>query len=79
MRRYGEPSKDQEPLLPLQFCSDCITATRGYHFREGQVLGTQAPDSTVMACGVAPSDVAARVAAIRAALERDEQSSLVKH
>jgi hypothetical protein len=36
MRRYGELSKDQEPLLPLQFCSDCITATRGYDFREGQ-------------------------------------------
>jgi hypothetical protein len=22
-------SKDQEQLLPLQFCPDCITATRG--------------------------------------------------
>jgi hypothetical protein len=36
MRRYGELSKDQELLLPLQFCSDCITATRGYDFWEGQ-------------------------------------------
>jgi len=35
MRRYGELSKDQEPLLPHQFCSDCIIATRGYDFREG--------------------------------------------
>jgi fructose-bisphosphate aldolase, class II len=37
MRPYGELSKDQEPLLPRQFCSDCIIATRGYDFREGQV------------------------------------------
>ena len=37
MRRYGELSKDQEPLLPHQFCSDCIIATPGYDFREGQV------------------------------------------
>ena len=36
MRPYGELSKDQEPLLPHQFCSDCIIATRGYDFREGQ-------------------------------------------
>ena len=36
MRRYDELSKDQEPLLPRQFCSDCIIATRGYDFREGQ-------------------------------------------
>ena len=36
MRRYGELSKDQEPSLPHQFCSDCIIATRGYDFREGQ-------------------------------------------
>src|SRR6478672_5731209 len=35
MRRYGELSKDREPLLPHQFCSDCIMATRGYDFREG--------------------------------------------
>jgi hypothetical protein len=39
MRRYGEPSKDQERLLPLQFCSDCITAMRGYDFREGHRFG----------------------------------------
>jgi hypothetical protein len=36
MRRYGELSKDQEPSLPHEFCSDCIIATRGYDFREGQ-------------------------------------------
>jgi hypothetical protein len=35
MRRYDELSKDQELLLPRQFCSDCIIATRGYDFREG--------------------------------------------
>jgi hypothetical protein len=38
MRRYSEPSKDQERLVPLLFCSDCIIATRGYDFREGQVV-----------------------------------------
>jgi len=38
MRRRGELSKDQEPSLPHQFCSDCIIATRGYDFREGQLL-----------------------------------------
>jgi hypothetical protein len=37
MPRYGELSKDQEPSLPHQFCSDCIITTRGYDFREGQV------------------------------------------
>jgi len=36
MRRSGELSKDQEASLPHQFCSDCIIATRGYDFREGQ-------------------------------------------
>src|SRR5213080_4157992 len=35
MRRYGEVSKDQEPSLPHQFCSDCIIATGGYDFRKG--------------------------------------------
>jgi len=38
MRRYDELSRDQEPLLPLQFCLDCIIATRGYDFREGQPI-----------------------------------------
>ena len=38
MRRYGELSKDQEPSLPHQFCSDCIITTGGYDFREGQGL-----------------------------------------
>src|SRR5438552_3431983 len=36
MRRYGEVSKDQEPSLPHQFCSDCIITTGGYDFRKGQ-------------------------------------------
>ena len=35
--RYGELYKNQEPSWPHQFCSDCIIATRGYDFREGQV------------------------------------------
>ena len=43
MRRYGELSKDREPLLPHQFCSDCITYTRGYDFREGQASGELYP------------------------------------
>jgi hypothetical protein len=38
MRRYGELSKDQEPSLPHQFCSDCIITTGGYDFRKGQRL-----------------------------------------
>src|SRR5262245_50021746 len=46
MRPYGELSKDQEPLLPRQFCSDCIIATRGYDFREGQ--GSSRSRSDVM-------------------------------
>ena len=37
MRRYDELSKDQELLLPRQFCSDCIIATRGYDSREGHL------------------------------------------
>src|ERR1700730_11205243 len=36
MRHYGELSKHQEPSLPHQSCPDCIIATRGYDFREGQ-------------------------------------------
>ena len=43
MRRHGELSKDQEPSLPQQFCSDCIIATRGYDFREGQGSAQFAP------------------------------------
>jgi hypothetical protein len=43
MRRYGELSKDQEPSLPHEFCSDCIIATRGYDFREGQPDATAHP------------------------------------
>ena len=42
MRPYGELSKGQERLLPRQFCSDCIIATRGYDFREGQLLKIEA-------------------------------------
>jgi hypothetical protein len=37
MRRYGELSKNQEPSWSHQSCPDCIIATRGYDFREGQV------------------------------------------
>jgi hypothetical protein len=33
MRRYRELSKDQEPLLPLEFCSDCIIVIHGFDFR----------------------------------------------
>jgi hypothetical protein len=43
MRRYGDLSKDQEQLLPLHFCPDCITATRGYDFREGQAADAIKP------------------------------------
>jgi hypothetical protein len=38
MCRCGELSKDQEPSLRHQFCSDCIIATRGYDSREGHLL-----------------------------------------
>jgi hypothetical protein len=38
----------------------------------------KAPDCSVMACGVSPSDVAARVAAIRAALISDEMREVVE-
>jgi hypothetical protein len=41
MRHYGELSKDQEPLLPHQFCSDCIIATRGYDFWGGQGVAVE--------------------------------------
>ena len=47
MRRYGDLSKDQEQLLPLQFCPDCITATRGYDFREGQVADAIKPSRAI--------------------------------
>jgi transposase InsO family protein len=36
---YDEPSSDPELSSPHQSCSDCIIATRGYDFREGQVRG----------------------------------------
>jgi hypothetical protein len=35
-RRYDGPSKDLGPSSPYQSCPDCIIATRGYDFREGQ-------------------------------------------
>src|SRR5256885_11520706 len=38
-RRYDGPSNDLGPSLPYQSCQDCIIATRGYDFREGQVYG----------------------------------------
>jgi hypothetical protein len=37
-RRYDGPSNDLEPLSPHQSYPDCIIATRGYDFREGQDL-----------------------------------------
>jgi hypothetical protein len=45
MRPYGELSKGREPLLPHQFCSDCIIATRGYDFREGHQPNISKPRS----------------------------------
>src|SRR5262249_31616107 len=42
-RRYDEPSNDLGLSYPSQSCADCITATCGYDFREGQVT---APPST---------------------------------
>jgi hypothetical protein len=35
--RYDGPSKDLGPSSLYQSCPDCIIATRGYDFREGQV------------------------------------------
>src|SRR5437660_2146626 len=36
MRRYDDPYNDLGPSSPHQSCPDCIIATRGYDFREGQ-------------------------------------------
>jgi hypothetical protein len=36
-RRYDGPSNDLGPSSQYQSCPDCIIATRGYDFREGQV------------------------------------------
>ena len=38
MRRGVERSNDTEPLPLHPFCRGCIIATRGYDFREGQVV-----------------------------------------
>jgi L-alanine-DL-glutamate epimerase-like enolase superfamily enzyme len=38
MRRYREGSSDAGPLSPRPFCPGCIISTRGYDFREGQVV-----------------------------------------
>jgi hypothetical protein len=35
-RRYDGPCKELGPSSPSQSCPDCIIATRGYDFREGQ-------------------------------------------
>ena len=51
MRRYDELSKDQELLLPRQFCSDCIIATRGYDFREGLPLNALIAAEHALVCG----------------------------
>jgi hypothetical protein len=37
MPRYDEPFSDPELSSPHQSCPDCIIATRGYDFWEGQV------------------------------------------
>jgi hypothetical protein len=37
-RRYDGPSNELGPLSSHQSCSDCIIATPGYDFREGQGL-----------------------------------------
>jgi hypothetical protein len=54
-------------------CSVCPQDSGGYYW---EVKG---PERSVIACGLASSDVAARVAAIRAVFEHDEQSSPTKH
>jgi hypothetical protein len=36
MLRYDDLSNDLGPLWSHQSCPDCIIATRGYDFREGQ-------------------------------------------
>src|SRR2546430_12547033 len=36
-RRYDDPSNDLGPSSSHRSCPDCIIATRGYDFREGQV------------------------------------------
>jgi hypothetical protein len=38
MLRYDDLSNDLGPLWSHQSCPDCIIATRGYDFREGQVF-----------------------------------------
>ena len=38
MRRYIERSSDAGPSSLRLFCLGCIIATRGYDFREGQVV-----------------------------------------
>ena len=38
MRRWVERSNDTETLLLRPFCRGCIIATRGYDFRERQVM-----------------------------------------
>jgi hypothetical protein len=37
MRRDDKPSSNPGPSSPYRFYRDCITATRGYDFRERQV------------------------------------------
>src|SRR5881392_3803147 len=40
MLRYDDLSNDLGPLWSHQSCPDCIIATRGYDFREGQAFYT---------------------------------------
>src|SRR6266508_4219172 len=51
-RRYDEPSKDLVRSSLRQSCPDCIIATHGYSFREGQECepAKHAPDAEPGKC-----------------------------
>ena len=55
----GEPSSGPGQLLPYQFSADYIIVTRGYNFREGQVLNMAPTDekSEVVAPAEVPEDL----------------------
>ena len=40
--RYGDLSKDPGTIIALQFCSDCITATRGMALDHPDVVASLA-------------------------------------
>src|SRR5262249_43492636 len=58
MLHYDDLSNDLEPLWSHQSCPDCIIATRGYDFREGQALTTMSfcPSAAAAACTFLVSD-----------------------